>query len=51
MSGGCSIPLEGAYSFPHQFHLGGDNHTVAIEHSRDNMEAMCVRKGELLNKM
>lgn len=51
MCGGGSISLEGAYSYPSCFHIGGDNHETAVEHSRENMQSMIDAKNVEKAKM
>jgi hypothetical protein len=48
MCGGGSIPLEGAHSIPGTFHLGGDNHPIAVNNAGENMEDLCTKKSPRL---
>ena len=38
LCGGGSIPLEGALAFPGIHFIGGDNHPLAIERCKQNLE-------------
>ena len=49
MCGGGSIPLEGAYSVPGTFNLGGDNHQIAMNNTMENIESMCQKKSNKNN--
>ena len=40
MCGGGSIPIEGSFSDPEAFHLGGEIHNLAVERCAGNAKAV-----------